>query len=339
MSPLVTTLDPTDAVGLRQAFDVVAESQAADVPDFPPLCPLQFFGSIHHGWPGGRKVYALGRLGDKPVGFLELALSDADNTTTAEIRIEVLPAHRRRGVGRALLDHAQELARSEGRKHLIGMAVTTMPGGEPRPEVGNPFAEAFGAKVALVDVRRRLTVETLDHSALDKLLDGAHAASAGYTVVGWSDRAPDEYAADAAYLDGRLLTDAPLGDLAFTEAKIDTERFRAQEAARAARGRRQYLTAARDENSGKLVAITAIDVGATSPWHAFQQITLVDPDHRGHRLGALVKVENLRTVLAAEPRLQVIDTWNAAVNSHMIAINESLGFRPVDHWNNWQLSL
>jgi hypothetical protein len=32
----------------------------------------------------------------------------------------------------------------------------------------------------------------------------------------------------------------------------------------------------------------------------------------------------------------VIDTWNAAVNDHMIAINEAIGYRPVDGWINWQ---
>ena len=34
-----------------------------------------------------------------------------------------------------------------------------------------------------------------------------------------------------------------------------------------------------------------------------------------------------------------MDTWNAAVNDHMISINEAMGFRPVDGWNNFQLNL
>ena len=82
-----------------------------------------------------------------------------------------------------------------------------------------------------------------------------------------------------------------------------------------------------------------IDVGATPDWHAFQQITIVDPDHRGHRLGTIAKIENLRYAMSHEPALRIIDTWNAAVNDHMISINEAIGFRPVDSWNNWQLTL
>ncbi|MCW2641807.1 MAG: family N-acetyltransferase [Dactylosporangium sp.] len=60
------------------------------------------------------------------------------------------------------------------------------------------------------------------------------------------------------------------------------------------------------------------------------------PPHRGHRLGTIVKIANLRHAMAGEPALRVINTWNAAVNDHMISINEALGFRPVDALVNWQ---
>jgi hypothetical protein len=52
-----------------------------------------------------------------------------------------------------------------------------------------------------------------------------------------------------------------------------------------------------------------------------------------------VKIANLQYVIAAEPLLRVITTWNAAVNDHMISINEAVGFRPVDMLVNWQQTL
>ena len=70
--------------------------------------------------------------------------------------------------------------------------------------------------------------------------------------------------------------------------------------------------------------------------HAWQNVTIVDPDHRGHRLGMWIKVANLRYLMAHEPAVRAIDTWNAASNTHMIAINEAVGFRPVDAWGMWQ---
>ena len=66
--------------------------------------------------------------------------------------------------------------------------------------------------------------------------------------------------------------------------------------------------------------------------HAWQSTTIVDPSHRGHRLGMAVKVENLIRTCAAEPDLRHVHTWNAEENTHMIAINEAIGFRPVDAW-------
>jgi hypothetical protein len=53
----------------------------------------------------------------------------------------------------------------------------------------------------------------------------------------------------------------------------------------------------------------------------------------------IVKIENLRYARSHEPGLEVIDTFNAAANDHMIAINESMGFRKVDGWTQWQLTL
>ena len=55
---------------------------------------------------------------------------------------------------------------------------------------------------------------------------------------------------------------------------------------------------------------------------------LVDPDHRGHRLGTIVKIENLRRARAHEPALAVVETYNAEANPHMLAINVAMGFRP-----------
>jgi GNAT superfamily N-acetyltransferase len=336
MSIVVTPLAPDDG---QHAFEIRSRSIAADLPDFPPLCRRSFFSSLTDPWPGVRKVNALARLDGVPAGFLELRLHLLENTGTADLNLDVLPSLRRRGVGGALLAYAQEAARADGRKHLIGETAWGLPGGPERPADGDAFARAHGAALALTDIRRRLVVETLDQAALDELVAAAWPLAAGYSLVKWHGAVPEEYVGDVAYLEGRLMSDAPMGDLELEGMKMDTSRLREVEAARERRGRRVYTTAARHDSTGRLVAMTSMDFDTTSDWHAFQQITLVDPDHRGHRLGVLVKVENLRAVLAAEPALRVIDTWNAAVNAHMVAINEAIGFRPVDEWHNWQLTL
>ena len=49
----------------------------------------------------------------------------------------------------------------------------------------------------------------------------------------------------------------------------------------------------------------------------------------GHRLGAAVKVANLRNLMQHDPATKRIVTTNAETNAWMVAINERLGFVPV----------
>ena len=88
--------------------------------------------------------------------------------------------------------------------------------------------------------------------------------------------------------------------------------------------------------TGRLVAWTLLHFEVEDETHAWQGTTLVDPDHRGRRLGLLVKLENLIRTLDVRPRFAEVDTFNAAENIHMIAINDAIGFQPVDGWVEWQ---
>ncbi|MEU2612446.1 GNAT family N-acetyltransferase [Micromonospora sp. NPDC007271] len=339
MSITIAPFDAADPAAIDAAYQIGAAAEQADVPDFPPFCRQRFTGGLRHPLPGSVRLWALARLAGVPAGYLALALPQLDNTANAEIELVVHPAYRRRGVGRALHEHGLRLLREHGRKRVVGATVSALPGGVARPEAGGAFAAATGARPALAEVRRRLDTGRLDQAALAVLAADARARAAGYRTVRWQGGAPEEYVADVAYLDGRLMADAPLGDLEWEPERVDVERVRATERALDARGRRRYHHGAVHEATGRLVAWTLIDLGPNADWHAWQQITIVDPAHRGHRLGLLVKIENLRYVLDREPALRAVDTWNAAENRHMIAINEQLGFRPVDAWTDWQLTI
>ena len=62
---------------------------------------------------------------------------------------------------------------------------------------------------------------------------------------------------------------------------------------------------------------------------AMQMGTLVRRDHRGHRLGAAVKVANLEALQRDHPEINEVHTQNAETNAWMVRINERLGFEPV----------
>ncbi|MFG1916385.1 GNAT family N-acetyltransferase [Micromonospora sp. NPDC048898] len=339
MSITIASFDGTDRAAVDEAYRIGAAANDADLPDLPPFCRRRFDAYFHTPMPGTRSLWALARLDGVAAGFLQLDLPYLDNPDNATVELTVHPELRRRGVGRALHEHGVHLLREHGRKRVVAMAVSALPDGPARSGAGDAFAAAIGAEPALAEVRRRLEVEEIDRVALRAALAEARPRAEGYRSVCWQGATPQEYVADIAYLDGRLLMDAPMGDVQWEPERVDAERIRGNERALDARGRRCYHLGMRHEASGRLVAWTLLDVGASADWHAYQQITIVDPDHRGHRLGLIAKAENLHHLLTHEPAVRVIDTWNAASNSYMVAINEQFGFRPVDAWTDWQLTL
>jgi hypothetical protein len=65
----------------------------------------------------------------------------------------------------------------------------------------------------------------------------------------------------------------------------------------------------------------------------------VTRQHRGHRLGLLVKLAMLDLLPEREPQLTRIITGNAEENRHMIAINDEIGFAVLDRWPCWELEV
>ncbi len=329
----VRAVDPHDDAALAAAHEVQAAALAHDVPDLPVPCPVRYAGLLRHPTRAHTWLRWLATLDGEPAGSLDLSLPMLEDTGNADVELSVAPAHRRRGVGRALYAQAVAAMRERGRVRMIAPVVRTLPGGPPRDESGVAFAEAMGAKEALGEVRRRLDLSTVDLDALT-----APEAS-GYSVVRWRDRVSDEYLVDLERLDGRMVTDAPMGDLVYEPPRIDVDRRREDQEVRLKRGERSYHTGIRHDATGRLVAWTALALEQTVPDHAWQHITIVEQAHRGRRLGLRVKVANLRYLAAHEPAVRMIDTWNAGSNAHMIAINEAVGFRPVDAWGMWQQEL
>ena len=86
----------------------------------------------------------------------------------------------------------------------------------------------------------------------------------------------------------------------------------------------------------ELAAFSVLQFSDEKPWLAEQDDTLVVKDHRGKRLGMLVKISNLRRLARKHPSVERVLTFNAAENQHMLAINEALGFRPAGYDGEWQ---
>lgn len=271
---------------------------------------------------GERTVMHVGRDGGVPVAALSMSLPVLDNLRVVNAELEVHPDHRGRGFGRSMGEHLVAETRAHGRDRVFSAVSTT---------AGRQLAEALGAKPVLDDVRR-----VLDLHAFPPL--ARPAAPPGYRVVMWQDRAPDEWVEGAAYLNGRMTIDAPMGEMGYEPEKWDAARYREREQAAADRRRRMVVAAAVHE-SGQVAGITEIGISLTAPEIGYQWDTIVDPDHRGHGLGLLLKHWNHAQLVEVQPQVRWVNTWNAASNSFMIRVNEAVGYRVMDTWTEYQLDL
>jgi GNAT superfamily N-acetyltransferase len=279
--------------------------------------------------PGGSRngAHRAAVVDGEVVGALRLLLPLLDNTGVAIVDLAVHPAHRRRGVGTALLEEALRLAAAAGRTELMTEVDEPVPG-----SAGRRFALRHGWTCDLLETRRDLVLPP-DEARLSAVEAEARAAAAGYEVVTWRDRTPEYLVEDRAVLEERMSTDAPHGDIPMGAERWDADRVREHEAASLARGR--AVLSAGAVAAGRLVAFTDLQVLLSRPQRAQQAGTLVLREHRGHRLGALVKAAVLRELARQFPQVERITTYNLEGNEPMVALNRALGFEPAGRLSMW----
>lgn len=182
-----------------------------------------------------------------------------------------------------------------------------------------------------------LYLDTLDDEAIESLLAEATARAAGYQLVRMTGPVPDGYLDSVAAM-YEVMNDAPLESASIEDEKWTPQRVADLDQWFAARGDRIYTILATHGGTSQAVGMTRVAVPSTADL-AVQLDTAVAPAHRGRRLGMLMKASMLRWLMAAEPRVRRINTFNAASNVHMIAVNEALGFIPVERWTNVELAV
>jgi hypothetical protein len=213
-----------------------------------------------------------------------------------------------------------------------------VPGGPPRGDAGARFLAALGFAPALQNSLRRIDLTAIDESAEQRLLDECRARATEYECLTWTGLIPDELAGGVARLTNRLHADAPTGELALEETTMDAGRLQADERWALARHAHLVGVAARHRGTGEVAAVTKIEVRSIGD-HGSVWLTIADRQHRGHRLGTIVKIECHRLVRRTFPDLRYVATGNADSNAHMAAINERLGFVAYEAGTMYQLTL
>jgi GNAT superfamily N-acetyltransferase len=331
MPLVIEPIDPADGATMDAWFALTLACHRHDAPELAALSRPRHATRLSS--PGFRSRAWAVRADARVVASAETALPLHDNLDFGFAHVLVSPAHRRRGLGSALLAHVVADARAQGRTRLALQAVE-LPG-RPAPAAG--FLHAAGARPGLDALQRRLAVPPPEPPA--DVVAQARRAARGYRLVRWTGSTPPPRRPDLAALIARMSTDAPHGEFAVEAQRWDADRVRERDAATVAAGERLVATAA-ETADGRLVAYTEIRVPAPGEDAvARQDDTLVAPEHRGHRLGLWIKLANLEQLAAVHPRVTGIDTWNADDNPWMVAVNDVLGFVPIARVTDWELDL
>jgi GNAT superfamily N-acetyltransferase len=327
----ISKVAPDDAAACGEAVALLEATTGFDCPEAIVPTSRSYAASLEHGWDGDPgEAYLARDAKGTVVGVLHASLPTYDNTNLAWLGVEVHPDHRGRGHGSELLEYGTERARGLGRT-LLGLSQWDLP-------KADAFAKRHGFEPKSIEVNRRQELAKLDWSTVQKLYDEAARASTGYELIRLTGALPAEL------LDGMVavttaINDAPTDELDIEDDVFSPERLRAYETAQAAHNRTLYRAIARERATGALAGHSTIVVERERPHLADQHDTAVHREHRGHRLGVLLKTDMLRWLRETEPALALIDTWNAESNEHMIRINERLGYRVVARGLNYQKSL
>jgi GNAT superfamily N-acetyltransferase len=238
----------------------------------------------------------------------------------------VLPQHRRRGIGGAVLARLAEFALGNGRTTTATHTfwpVEYGPEGAGAPNV--EFARKHGYPLVLVDAGRLLRLPVAGE-ILDELSAKADPA---YVIRVFAGPVPEELIQGWAELDASLPTEAPTGDRETDEAPPSVDAVRQRERRLLESGQNQYNAVALAPD-GELVGYTAITAGsADAP--AGQWGTLVRRGHRGRGLGYGLKTAVIRLLQQERPEITATITSNALTNTAMVAVNNRLGYEVVDY--------
>jgi GNAT superfamily N-acetyltransferase len=275
-------------------------------------------------------------------GHFEL---QADEPDTALLMLQVPPEVEGRGIGRALADALEAAVAEEGRRKIIAYAPEADFGGDrlasptwfgsvPANSRTTRFAQARG--YALRQVNRYSRIAFPVSGVVAQLAAAIERSGPDYRLHSWLGRTPERWLDDVALLITRMSTDAPDAEVGTPEDVWTAERLAAEDARKERDDPRRFVTTAVEHvPTGRLVGFTEYSVPPQAERAASQYATLVLREHRGHRLGMLLKIANLAYLEQMAPGHPSATTWNAEENRPMLDVNEAIGFVGVAFEGIW----
>lgn len=318
-------------------FDRILNVASGLGPDFDPL-PTEVRQSFLEAGEFTTREHWIARNDDRIVAKGIAYLSLTDNLELAEVWVGVHPDFRRQGIGTSLFDSMTASLRDGGRTKLVSfnelaaqeydtwhrqahVAAETGTGSLPHSVAEVAFLERQGFNLKQLERCSVADVRVASEIAIDPLDEG-------YRIVQWTGAAPQEHLDGLAFLYQKMSTDTPGAEELMEEEDWNPARVREHEAEREKAGQTVFTALALGvlpDGTEEAAGFTEVSIFADRPTVGWQGATLVAKTHRGHRLGAHLKIAN-HVAIGNGSDVERVYTWNATENSHMLSINNQAGF-------------
>ncbi|GAA1991140.1 GNAT family N-acetyltransferase [Microbacterium pumilum] len=282
------------------------------------------------------------------VGAVKIMIAREEGTTTLEFDLMPDPTRWGEGIEDALLAEVEREARERGITTIQTWTLhrPTTPGPRLAPPTGWGSIPAEDRQTrfqldngfTFEQVERNSVFDlTGDFAPVERMLaDAVQVAGDEYRTVMWTSPTPPDYLDSFAYVISRMSTDAPTGGMVVEEQHWDAARVQRRDARHRAQGLTVSVAAVEHVPTGTIAAYNELVIADDHTGATQQYGTLVLKEHRGRRLGTIVKCANLLRWHELVPESPRVSTFNAEENRHMLDINEAVGFVPASYAGAWK---
>ncbi|UWX98410.1 GNAT family N-acetyltransferase [Arthrobacter zhaoxinii] len=271
------------------------------------------------GWrtPNGWRNHLFGAWNGTTLLGFAAAMNSADTPDTTWIFVWVDPAHQNTGVGSALARAAEDASPASTTRFVASAYRSTT---AEIDALTRKFASPLGYTAATTE-----TVVELD--LRDAQLTGPTTAP-GYEISTYVNGVPERFREQVGQIKGLVDAEAPNGELGWGETPVSPAEYAEEIDLWVAQGSTVIESIAVDLNAN--VAAWTCLLAATHPGRPAQiEGTLVVTGHRGHGLGAAVKLASLHRAVESG-NVSRVRTSSDDQNVWMRSINTRLGFTPVE---------